>query len=200
MKKTKSNASRSLTHPLLRYVVALMAVVSSIVVNHVSCHRSDAQIATETQIHTCFAPDGDCMGLIVSNIDAARVRILVQAYVFTSQEIANALIRAHQRKVEVQMLIDKGAVTFRGSKINLLLQAGIPIRIDKTVGLAHNKIMIIDDECVLTGSFNWTDSAQTRNAENLVMIRGKTHCSVFKENWYKRASVGEQLPRTCTTA
>lgn len=196
MKKTNPTPWRGITHPSLRYLAALVAVVSSLVVNHASCHRNDAQIAAETQIQTCFAPGGDCMGLIVSNIDAARVRILVQAYVFTSQKIADALIQAYQRNVEVQLLIDRGAVVSRGSKINLLLQAGIPIRIDKTVGLAHNKIMIIDDVCVLTGSFNWTDSAQTRNAENLVMIRGKTHCSSFKENWHKRASAGEWLLRT----
>ena len=90
-------------------------------------------------------------------------------------------------------MIDKQAVTSHGSKVNLLLQAGIPIIIDQTLGIAHNKIMIIDDTHVITGSFNWTHSAQTRNAENVVVIRGQDYCKRFKKNWYKRATAGKPL-------
>lgn len=73
----------------------------------------------------------------------------------------------------VRLLIDKDAQTTKGSKVNSLLQHGIPIIIDKIVGYAHNKVIIIDDTYVITGSFNWTNSAQARNAENLVIIAGQ---------------------------
>ncbi|WP_339044657.1 phospholipase D-like domain-containing protein [Cardinium endosymbiont of Tipula unca] len=106
--------------------------------------------------------------LIIYNILSAKKLILVQAYVITSEKIVHALIKAHQGKVKVQLLVDKNAPTSKGSKIDLILQHGIPVTVDKTAGLSHNKIMIIDDEYVITGSFNWTNGAQTRNAENIV--------------------------------
>jgi phospholipase D len=133
------------------------------------------------------------MDIIINNILAAKKTILVQAYVITSQKIVTSLIQAHQRQIEVRLLIDKQAVTSHGSKINLLLQSGIPITIERTLGIAHNKIMIIDDTHVITGSFNWTHSAQTRNAENVVVIRGQAYCKRFKANWYKRATAGQNL-------
>lgn len=136
------------------------------------------------------------MDLIVARILSARALILVQAYVITSEKITNALIKAHQNGVKVRLLIDKDAQTTRGSKVHLMLKHGIPIIVDRALGYAHNKIMIIDDEYVITGSFNWTHGAQARNAENIVIIRGKDTNKKFKNNWYIRAASGEPLKPT----
>lgn len=196
MQKKNVPLWRSIKYPPLRYFVVLAAAVSSFVFNHASCCRKGGQQTTsEASVQICFAPEGDCMRLILSKIHAAQKRIFVQAYLLTSQKIADALIAKHRQNLEVRLLIDRGAVASRGSKIPLLVRAGIPICIDNAAGLAHNKIMILDDVCVLTGSFNWTDSAQFRNAENLVVLRGKAHCSPFLANWHKRLAAGAPLSR-----
>lgn len=68
------------------------------------------------------------------------------------------------------------------------MAAGIPTAVDKAIGIAHNKVMIIDDEYVLTGSFNWTTAAEKRNAENLLLIQDPHINQLYRANWQKRAS------------
>lgn len=109
----------------------------------------------------------------------------MQAYSFTSEPIAQALVAAHQRGVSVQAILDKGQRSEDDSRAKLLLDNGIPIKIDSAHAIAHNKIMVIDDETVITGSFNFTKSAEERNAENLLMIRDKALAQKYEENWKK---------------
>lgn len=197
MKKSTIRKLPRMTHVWAKLLGTTMIALSSLLVNYTACHtsnRSDSDLG----VQVWFTPQDPCMDLIVAKILSAKVLVLVQAYVITSSRIANALIEAYQNGVGVQLLIDKDAQTTKGSKVNWLLQHGIPIIIDKTVGYAHNKVMIIDDEYVITGSFNWTHGAQTRNAENLVMITGKGINSKFKNNWYIRAAAGERLRLTYT--
>ncbi|WP_342265367.1 phospholipase D-like domain-containing protein [Cardinium endosymbiont of Philonthus spinipes] len=192
MKKTTILKLPRISHSCTQLLGTVVIAFSSLLVNYTACHtcnRSDADL----DIQAWFTPQDPCMDLIVAKILSAKSLILVQAYVITSHRIADALIQAHQNRVGVQVLIDKDAQTTRGSKVGWLLQHGIPIIVDKTVGYAHNKVMIIDDAYVLTGSFNWTHGAQTRNAENLVMITGKHINRKFKNNWYVRAAAGERL-------
>jgi len=179
----------------VKFLGTVLIAFSSLLVNYTACNtfnRSNDSLA----IQVWFTPQDPCMDLIVAKILSAKSSILVQAYIITSSEIANALIQAHQNGVMVRLLIDKDAQTTRGSKVNSLLQHRIPIIIDKTVGCAHNKVMIIDDTYVITGSFNWTDSAQARNAENLVIIAGQAINKKFKANWYIRAANGKRLRST----
>ncbi|WP_165941862.1 phospholipase D family protein [Cardinium endosymbiont of Culicoides punctatus] len=170
--------------------------IVSVIVNYSSCstlHQSDFSSDVDVKVEVHFTPDDPCLNIIIHNILSAKKMIFVQAYVITSKKIVDALIQAHLKKVNVQLLVDKNAPTTKGSQINFILEHGIPVIVDKTIGLAHNKIMIIDDSCVITGSFNWTHGAQNRNAENIVIIRGKCHNEKFKKNWYRRAALGEKL-------
>lgn len=192
MKKSTIRQLPRMTHVWVKFLGAVLIALSSILINYTACHTSNRS-DTDLAIQVWFTPQDPCMDLIVANILSAKALILVQAYVITSKKIANALIQAHQNGVEVQLLIDKDAQTTKGSKVHGLLQHGIPIIIDKIVGYAHNKVMIIDDTCVITGSFNWTHGAQARNAENLVIIMGQAINRKFKNNWYIRAATGERL-------
>jgi phosphatidylserine/phosphatidylglycerophosphate/cardiolipin synthase-like enzyme len=57
------------------------------------------------------------------------------------------------------------------------------MRFDGSHAIAHNKVMIVDDNIVITGSFNFTNSAQTRNAENLLVLRSADLAQNYKANW-----------------
>lgn len=134
-----------------------------------------------------FSPNGGCLDFAKGFIDRAKNCILVQGYSFTSELIAKALVEAHKRGVKVMILLDKSQPTAVGSQIYFVKNNGIPVAIDYVSGIAHNKIMIIDDKIVLTGSFNWTMGAEKRNAENLLMINNAEIAKIYKGNWMNRS-------------
>ncbi len=120
-----------------------------------------------------FSPRGGATFAIRQVLDNAKSSVLVQAYSFTSAPIAEALVRVHRRGVKVQALLDKSQKTEKYSSADFLANAGIPTKIDAEHAIAHNKVMIIDNEIVITGSFNLSKAAEERNAENLLMVRSK---------------------------
>jgi phosphatidylserine/phosphatidylglycerophosphate/cardiolipin synthase-like enzyme len=130
-----------------------------------------------------FSPQGGCTAAIVQAVGKARSTILVQAYSFTSRLIAQALKEAQARGVKVQVILDKSQVGDRSGTLNTLVQADIPTFIDAAHSIAHKKIIIIDGEIVITGSFNFTRNAEERNAENLLIIPDKALAARYEENW-----------------
>ena len=127
----------------------------------------------EQNIAVYFSPHGGCTDVIVAALDQARETVLVQAYSFTSAPIAKAVVDAHKRGVKVQVILDRSQRTEKYSSADFLAHAGVPVQIDEKHAIAHNKIMIIDGQTIITGSFNFTKSAEERNAENLLIIRSK---------------------------
>ena len=100
-----------------------------------------------------FSPKGGCTEAIIKELNKAKSIILVQAYFFTSAPIAKALLNAHKRAVKVEVILDKSQRTQKYSPATSLFNAGIPVKIDSQHTVAHNKVMIIDGETVITGSF-----------------------------------------------
>ena len=140
-----------------------------------------------------FSPEDNIQKTLVNTINNAQRNILVQAYLFTDERIGNALIAAHKRGVNVEILLDSDMAL--GGKNVLTMQffeAGIPVRLETHYENAHNKIMIFDHDTakalVVTGSYNFTYSAQKRNAENVVMIRNAPAIVArYVDNWRKHA-------------
>ena len=118
-----------------------------------------------------ISPRGGCTDAVVRELSAARQTVLVQAYSFTSAPIASALVAASRRGVRVEAILDKSNKTGKYSEADFLLNARIPTYIDAKHAIAHNKVMIIDGQTVLTGSFNFTKAAEESNAENLLILR-----------------------------
>lgn len=142
----------------------------------------------------CFTPGGQCTGLIVDEIAGARRSIDVQAYSFTSPEILQALVDAHGRGVAVRVIVDKSQKTERYSGLTFVRNAGVPVWIDARVAIAHNKVMILDRETVITGSFNFTRSAQERNAENVLVLKDPELAARYEANWLARQRVSTRVP------
>ena len=133
------------------------------------------------QVH--FSPSGKPTAAIVETLAEARESVYVMAYSFTSAPIAEALVAAKQRGVTVEVILDRSQPTARGSVIPALQAASIPVYIDRAHAIQHNKIMIIDANTVITGSFNFSNAAETRNAENLLVIRDSRLAAQYKANW-----------------
>ena len=120
----------------------------------------------------CFTPGEDCTGLIVRLLNEAKQDILVHAYSFTSAPIAKALVQAHRRGVAVTVILDRSQRSDRYSEADFLAHMGVSTFIDSRHAIAHNKIVLIDRQIILTGSFNYTRAAQEKNAENLLVLKG----------------------------
>lgn len=118
-----------------------------------------------------FSPKGNCSAAIVAELRKAHQEVLVQAYSFTSKEIAQGLIDAAHRGVRVCVLLDKSNESESYTELGDLTSHGVDVRIDACHAIAHNKIMVIDGRTVLTGSFNFTNQAEKENAENLLVMR-----------------------------
>ena len=111
--------------------------------------------------------------------------ILVQAYSFSSTPIRNALINAQKRGAKVEIVFDKEEQkdqNYRGAKG--FSRTGITIHLDGQHAIAHNKVIVIDRETVITGSFNFTGAAETKNADNVLVVKSKTLAGLYAENWY----------------
>src|ERR1700721_1786660 len=102
-----------------------------------------------------FSPSPEAVKLIQRTIGKAEQGIDVAAYSFTSYKIADALIDAHRRGVDVRVLLDKGQGKRHYRAIKELQDAGIPIRINSHYAIMHDKYIIIDDKTIETGSFNY---------------------------------------------
>ena len=153
-------------------------------------HATDLTL-NNTPAQVYFSPNGGCTETIVNQIEAAKSEILVQAYSFTSAPIAKALVNAHKRGVKVEAILDKSQKSERYTSATFISNVGIPIYIDSKHAIAHNKIVIIDRETVITGSFNFTKAAEEKNAENLLIIRNKDLARIYVGNWEKHKEHSE---------
>ena len=99
---------------------------------------------------------------------------------------------AHKRGVNVSVVLDKSQRSQKYSSADFTAHAGIPTFIDPAHAIAHNKVMVIDKETVITGSFNFTKAAEEKNAENLLVIRSKALAQEYIENWKKHKGHSEK--------
>ena len=139
-----------------------------------------------SEISLCFTPPTGCTKVISNLISKAKESVYVQAYGITSNEIVDELLAAHARGVKVRVLLDKSNLSDKYSKMQQMIDTGIDVSIDKVSGIAHNKVIILDERKVITGSFNFTKSADTRNAENVIIVNDKEVASKYLQNWFSR--------------
>jgi phosphatidylserine/phosphatidylglycerophosphate/cardiolipin synthase-like enzyme len=142
-----------------------------------------SRTVTSQNTKVYFSPGDACTYNIIDVLKTARTSILVQAYAFTSAPIAKALADAHKRGVRVQVILDKSNRTANYSEADFLAHAGIETYIDDAHAIAHNKVIIIDESTVITGSFNFTKAAEERNAENVLIVVDVALAARYAENW-----------------
>lgn len=157
------------------------------------------EVATGT-LQAAFSPWDDIEGLITREIAGAGKQILVQAYILTNRTIAAALISAKQNGVDVQVLLDERQLKNNSvSQVARLAASNIPVWVETKYRSAHNKVIVIDPHektaTVITGSFNLTWSAQHKNAENVLIVRGNpTLVKRYYMNWQRHRSDANRLP------
>ncbi len=153
------------------------------------------QASVPQGIQVYFSPGGGATAAVVEALAHATNSVLVQAYSFTSAPIAEALVEARRRGVQVQVILDESQRTERYSEADFLQHNDMRTLIDAQHAIAHNKIMIIDGYLVLTGSFNFTRAAEERNAENLLVINDPVLAKAYLRNWHLHEQHSEPYER-----
>jgi phosphatidylserine/phosphatidylglycerophosphate/cardiolipin synthase-like enzyme len=125
-----------------------------------------------TPLEIYFSPDDKVAARILEILNDAQESLYFMAYTITSNEIGYAITQQSQAGITVAGVMDEGQVaTGQGSEYDLFLQAGLNVRLDGNPnGLMHHKVIIIDEKIVITGSYNFTASAEEENDENVVII------------------------------
>jgi phosphatidylserine/phosphatidylglycerophosphate/cardiolipin synthase-like enzyme len=137
-------------------------------------------------VNAHFSPKGGCQEAILNELKAARREILVQAYSFTAEPLALAMVEAKKQGVIVEIVLDKSNELERYSDLRILMENNMDVKIDHDHAIAHNKIIIIDKATLITGSFNFTNQAEHENAENLLIIKGHPELvAAYRENFFK---------------
>ncbi|HXG50475.1 MAG TPA: phospholipase D-like domain-containing protein [candidate division Zixibacteria bacterium] len=157
--------------------------------------------AADTVVQTCFTPQTRCSALIIREVDRAKTELLIAVYAFTSQELADAVVRAKRRGVNVQVVIDREFDTANErSRGRFLESQRVAVRrvsgarsdgAEGEAGLMHQKFAIVDRSIVFTGSYNWTYAADRFNEENLLMFRNagalaEEYRKAFTRLWEKK--------------
>ncbi len=164
---------------LSRFITAILVITW---IPPYTSHAFELQL-TNAPAQVYFSPRGGAQTAIVDAIGQARESIYVQAYSFTSAPIAKSLVDAARRGVKVVVILDKSQRSERYTGATFLRNEGIPVYIDDKHAIAHNKVMVIDGDEVVTGSFNFTKAAEEKNAENLLIIKDAGLAKLYMENW-----------------
>lgn len=136
-------------------------------------------------IEVAFSPNNGATETVVKAVSEAKHSLLVSAYSFTSKDIAEALLDAKKRGVEVKIILDKSQVSQKYSSSTFFANQGFDLRIDVKHAIYHDKVMIIDDKNIITGSFNFTKAAETKNAENVLVIRDNPELAkLYTQDWW----------------
>jgi len=143
-------------------------------------------VLADPSVTAAFSPHAGATEAVVQVISEAKRSVHVAAYGFTSKPIARALIAAHARGVEVELVLDKSNATARYTEAGEVAAAGVPVRIDSRYAIMHDKFIVVDGVTVETGSFNMTSAAEKSNAENVIVLREAPDVAQrYEANWAK---------------
>ena len=152
---------------------------------------SPTEFAGTGTVEIAFTPGDPIDAKLVAEINAAQREILVLAFAFTQPKLARALAAAHDRGVAVEVVADREqALEVAQSAVPGLARAGVAVWLDPNFANAHNKVMVIDAglprATTITGSYNFTIAAQTRNAENVVIFRANPEVAQAYDRYFRR--------------
>jgi len=134
-------------------------------------------------IDVYFSPNGGCQQAVISEIKKATQTIDIAMYYLSSKGIAQALLKAQDNNVRVRIVLDQGQEIEPASKSGYLIKHGFQVRYHLGFGLMHNKFAIIDGKSLITGSFNWTLTAEEKNEENLLIISDEGTIERYKDRF-----------------
>lgn len=148
---------------------------------------ASSPFADDSDLKVLFSPHDECGREILERLSSAEKSIELAMYQLTSRALSNSLAMAARRGVTVRVFLDGENAEESYSKAGFLKKNGVFVKLEKGEGLMHNKFCVIDNKTVITGSYNWTVSADLKNDENIIIIESdniaKTYRKQFDKYW-----------------
>ncbi|VVE57539.1 endonuclease [Pandoraea anhela] len=152
----------------------------------VSCAQPGVQVG--------FSPEGSARSLVLDTLGSAKHSIRMLAYSFQAPDIMEALVAAKRRGVDVRVVVDKQRNEGKTSRaaMDFVTRHGVEVRTNDRFHIHHDKTIVVDGATVETGSFNFAESAETGNSENVVVICNMPDVArQYLEHWQSRWDLGE---------
>ncbi|MCD4671567.1 MAG: hypothetical protein K8R77_02785 [Anaerolineaceae bacterium] len=131
-------------------------------------------------LESYFSPDDGVLNHLVALVNDAETSIAIMAFSFTSDDLAVAVIQQARQGVEVQIVMDEAqAASNQGGEYENLRQAGLDVHLDGNRGQMHHKVIIIDEQIVSFGSYNFSANAERRNDENVIIAHDPELAGAF---------------------
>jgi phosphatidylserine/phosphatidylglycerophosphate/cardiolipin synthase-like enzyme len=147
------------------------------------CFYLSACLCQADDVKVYFSPNGGCQQAVISQIKQAVQTIDIAMYYLSSGKIARALVDARGRNVRLRIVLDQSQEIVSSSKSGYLIKHGFDIKYHLGFGLMHNKFAVIDGKVLITGSFNWTSTAEEKNEENLLIMMDQQTIEKYKERF-----------------
>ena len=125
-----------------------------------------------TQVFTYFSPDNDTISPLLKEIQSAKTSIHFMAFAFTHDTLGKAMRDRFKVGVDVQGVFEERQANNQYAEYKSMKDAGLSVVLDENSGAMHHKVIVIDGETVITGSYNFSKNAETRNNENFLIIKG----------------------------
>jgi phosphatidylserine/phosphatidylglycerophosphate/cardiolipin synthase-like enzyme len=138
-----------------------------------------------------FAPADNVMDKLVALVGSAGSSVYFMAFTYTHPELVKAMVERHNAGVDVQGIFENRGAT-QGAIVPLYC-AGVPVKVDGNKYTMHHKVIVIDRSIVITGSFNFTETADTANDENLIVIQSPALAQLYLQE-YERLQVDARPP------
>lgn len=143
---------------------------------------------------TYFSPIDDCVNVIIHYLRRARRSLKLCVFTITDDRISHQIVQCHKEGINIKVISDNEKAFDLGSDIQALAEAGIEVRIDNTPNHMHHKYAIIDDQIVITGSYNWTRSAAHHNHENILISNENAFVVRYRDSFHDLWDTMEPFP------
>jgi phosphatidylserine/phosphatidylglycerophosphate/cardiolipin synthase-like enzyme len=147
-----------------------------------------------TSVQNCFAPELDCASLVVQTVNRAQQSIDFLAFSFTDDSIGNAMLARAQSGVSVSGVFETTGSQTEYSEYGKMTKAGLDVYTDGNPWSMHHKVIIVDDRIVIFGSFNYSESANTSNDENLLIVDNADLAHAFTDEFQRVLAVAKNPP------
>lgn len=147
--------------------------------NKLLIRSAEARIRSEA----FFSPGEACLDAILSQLRGARNKVEICVFTISDNRITREIIACAKRGVPIRLITDNEKLHDKGSDIEWLSNEGIPVRVDRSEAHMHHKFALIDEDTLLSGSYNWTRSAAERNEENIVITDNPTLIKRFSREF-----------------
>lgn len=146
-----------------------------------------------SRLEVYFSPDDGTAARLVDMIRGAQHSVYFLAYSFTSDDLADALLERHQAGVDVAGVMEARQVDSNiGSEYDRLRASGLDVRLDGNPNNMHHKVFIIDGQTVVTGSYNFSRSAEERNDENTLVLHNPEIAALYLDEFNRVFSQAQE--------